>query len=53
MAVAAVFHLYGPLAMIEHPGLAPLRVLIDASVGPTPSAPAGIEPPAPSFWPTV
>lgn len=25
MAVAAVFHLYGPLAMIEHPGLAPLR----------------------------
>jgi hypothetical protein len=26
MAVATVFHLYGPLAMIEHPGLAPLRV---------------------------
>jgi hypothetical protein len=26
MAVAAVFHLYGPLAMIDHPGLAPLRV---------------------------
>ena len=26
MAVAAVFHLYGPVAMIEHPGLAPLRV---------------------------
>jgi hypothetical protein len=25
MAVAAVFHLYGPVAMIEHPGLAPLR----------------------------
>lgn len=23
MAVAAVFHLYGPLALIEHPGLAP------------------------------
>ena len=26
MAVAAVFHLYGPLAMIEHPGLATLRI---------------------------
>jgi hypothetical protein len=25
MAVAAVFHLYGPLAVIQHPGLAPLR----------------------------
>ena len=25
MAVAAVFHLYGPLAMIEHPGLAIVR----------------------------
>lgn len=25
MAVAAVFHLHGPLAMIDHPGLAPLR----------------------------
>jgi hypothetical protein len=25
-AVAAVFHLYGPVGMIEHPGLAPLRV---------------------------
>jgi hypothetical protein len=24
MAVAAVFHLYGPLAMVQHPGLAPL-----------------------------
>jgi hypothetical protein len=31
MAVAAVFHLYGSLAMIQHPGLAPLRVLIDAT----------------------
>jgi len=31
LAVAAVFHLYGALAMIDHPGLAPLRVLIDAS----------------------
>jgi hypothetical protein len=27
MAVAALFHLYGPVAMIEHPGLALLRVL--------------------------
>ncbi len=26
MAVAAVFHLYGPLAMVHHPGLAPLRL---------------------------
>ncbi|MHB1509634.1 MAG: hypothetical protein ACYCST_07875 [Acidimicrobiales bacterium] len=26
MAVAAVFHLYGPVAMIEHPGLIPLRL---------------------------
>ena len=52
MAVAAVFHLYGPLAMIEHPGLAVLRVSIDASVaGPQPPAPASIEPPVPSFWP--
>jgi hypothetical protein len=25
MAVAAVFHLYGHMAMIDHPGLAPLR----------------------------
>jgi hypothetical protein len=32
MAVAAVFHLYGPLAMIQHPGLTPLRVAMDASV---------------------
>jgi hypothetical protein len=32
MAVAAVFHLYGPLAMIDHPGLAPLRVPNDASM---------------------
>lgn len=29
MAVAAVFHLYGPLAMIQHPGLAAVRVQID------------------------
>jgi hypothetical protein len=26
LAVAAVFHLYGPIGMIEHPGLAVLRV---------------------------
>ena len=26
LAVAAVFRLYGPIGMIEHPGLAPLRV---------------------------
>jgi hypothetical protein len=31
LAVAAVFHLYGAVAMIDHPGLSPLRVLIDAS----------------------
>jgi hypothetical protein len=31
MAVAAVSCLYGPLAMIEHPGLAPLRVSLDMS----------------------
>jgi hypothetical protein len=31
MAVAAVFHLYGPLAMIQHPGLAAVRVPIDCS----------------------
>jgi hypothetical protein len=31
MAVAAVFHLYGPLAMIQHPGLAAARVPIDSS----------------------
>ena len=26
MAVAAVFHLYGPIGMIDHPGLVTLRV---------------------------
>ena len=31
MAVAAVFHLYGPLAMIQHPGLSAIRVPIDVS----------------------
>ncbi|MGH9107200.1 MAG: hypothetical protein ACRDZX_15495 [Acidimicrobiales bacterium] len=34
MAVAAIFHLYGPAAMIEHPGLAPLRVAPDWPQGP-------------------
>ena len=29
MAVAAIFHLYGPDAMIEHPGLASLRATPD------------------------
>lgn len=33
LAVAAVFYLYGPLAMIEHPGLATLRI--------TPAGPKG------------
>lgn len=48
MAVAAVFHLYGPIAMIEHPGLAPLRVPIDASeVRPEGSGPPGIDQPPP------
>jgi hypothetical protein len=48
MAVAAIFYLYGPVAMIEHPGLAPLRVPIDASVTRTePSDPASIGPPPP------
>jgi hypothetical protein len=49
LAVAAVFHLYGALAMIDHPGLAPLRVLIDASVAsPIPTS-VSLEPPvAPS-----
>jgi hypothetical protein len=31
LAVAAVFCLYGARAMIDHPGLAPLRVRTDAS----------------------
>jgi hypothetical protein len=34
MAVAAIFHLYGPGAMIEHPGLAPLRTAPDWPQGP-------------------
>lgn len=33
MAVVAVFRLCGPLGMIEHPGLAPLRVRLDAMQG--------------------
>jgi len=50
LAVAAVFHLYGVLAMIDHPGLAPLRVVIYASEAtPEPPAEASLEPPvAPS-----
>ncbi|MGH3272718.1 MAG: hypothetical protein ACRDNZ_00110, partial [Streptosporangiaceae bacterium] len=48
MAVAAIFHLYGPVAMIEHPGLAPLRVAVDASMGRCEQqGPASIEPPPP------
>jgi hypothetical protein len=46
MAVAAVFRLYGPLGLIQHPGLAPLRVVIDASMN-------GPEAPAESREPTV
>ncbi len=34
MAVAAIFHLYGVAAMIEHPGLAPLRAAPDWPQGP-------------------
>ena len=34
MAVAAIFHLYGPAAMIEHPCLAPLRAAPDWPRGP-------------------
>jgi len=30
MAVAAVFHLYGPMGVIQHPGLASLRVSADS-----------------------
>jgi hypothetical protein len=52
MAVAAIFHLYGPLAMIEHPGLTQLRVAIDApGEGPTPPRPASIEVAGPCLWP--
>jgi hypothetical protein len=54
MAVAAVFHLYGPLAMIQHPGLSPLRVLMDASpLHSKPRAPTSIEPQDPSLRPKV
>jgi hypothetical protein len=46
LAVATVFHLYGAPAMIDHPGLAPLRVPIDASEsGREPPAAARLEPP--------
>ena len=34
MAVAAIFHLYGPAAMIDHPGLAPLRAAPDSPHAP-------------------
>ena len=34
MPVAAILHLYGPVAMIEHPGLAPLRAAPDWPQGP-------------------
>jgi hypothetical protein len=45
MAVAAVFHLYGALAMIDHPALAPLRVVVQASrTCPMWPAPTNIEP---------
>ncbi len=51
LAVAAVFHLYGALAMIDHPGLAPLRVLRDPSeASPKPSALASLEPPVAPSW---
>jgi hypothetical protein len=51
LAVAAVFHLYGALAMIDHPGLAPLRVLINTSeASPEPPAPARLEPPVAPSW---
>jgi len=46
MAVAAIFHLYGPVAMIEHTSLAPLRVPIDVSAArPESTGPASIERP--------
>jgi hypothetical protein len=41
LAVAAVFQLYGALAMIDHPGLAPLRVPIGVSVGSSHNASTG------------
>jgi hypothetical protein len=51
LAVVAVFHLYGALAMIDHPGLAPLRVLIDASeANPVPPAAASLQPPDAPLW---
>jgi hypothetical protein len=48
LAVAAVFHLYGPAAMIEHPGLAPLQPgearrqttpMTDVTLDPAPPSP--------------
>jgi hypothetical protein len=34
MAIAAIFHLYGPVAMIDHPGLTLLRAAPDWPQGP-------------------
>lgn len=45
MAFAAIFHLQGPGAMIEHPGPAPLPVPIDPARPPESFEPPGIEPP--------
>ncbi len=33
LAIAAVFHLYGPDALVHHPGLAPLRALSNQLAG--------------------
>jgi hypothetical protein len=38
MAVAAVFHLYGPAALLDHPGLGPLRHGQDWTTPPPPTA---------------
>jgi hypothetical protein len=51
LAVAAVFHLYGARAMIDHPGLAQLRVLMDASgTSPEPPVTASLLPPVATSW---
>jgi hypothetical protein len=39
MAVAAVFHLYGPAALIDHPGLEPIRNGQDWGTPTSPTAP--------------
>ena len=41
MAVAAVFHLHGPAALLDHPGLAPLRAPADWPSPVSLSGPAG------------